>query len=170
MPDLHSELKKLENMRFDDVPDDEPIAPGSINERVFAYIKATPGCTCRQIGDAVGLDASDVSTRMGKMYERKLVTRTRIGMSYYYKAAASEYPKYDKMEALAKAQAVRREKALARRKAKERKAVVSAPKTRSITPTPRAVQAPTDVRVLLDTLPIATARALYDELRKIFGG
>lgn len=171
MPDLHSELKKLENLQFDDEPQSAAPAGGSINARIFYFIKDNPDCTCKDIAQALSLDAADVATRMTGFAERKLVSRERNGLAYCYRAAVETYPEHDRLASLAKAQAARSLKAARRRAASLRQARQERP-----TPAPKAAAQPTpavqphDVKALLNTLPIATARALYDELRKIFGG
>jgi hypothetical protein len=170
MPDLKSQLAevKAKLAAFDDealdpsdfagVADTPNIAVGTKIERLFNLVRDNPGITrevlmekaARQ--DIKGESAKKFLTDM--VYHRGLI---RIHSSVNGPAYYVTGPEY------VRESAPRKTKKYIERLADKKPESVAAP---------AAPTAPQDLGVqeLLNTIPIAKARALYDELKKIFGG
>ena len=128
------------------------------------------------IGTGTGtlnLPSAAVSTRLTQMFGRKWLTRKQnsVGVFTYY-TVGTNYPAKDMpptlKAALSKAQEVHRQKVatgtLHRKKVAEKKPKSSAPRKQ----TPHT-NVTTSSKINVHQLPLGEARALYDELRKIFG-
>lgn len=171
MPDLKSELKKLENMRFDDDGDAQPTNNGApemnMTHQTFHFYRLNPMSTVTEASESLGLPASRVAALSLQLTDRKLLTRSKVGQEpYRYTAIADSMP--DPVEvrkaALIKAHAVRKANAKARR---DNKKVKAKPKAQ-----PPAVTKPPsfDADDIVSGLSVVQARALFDKLREIFGG
>ena len=160
MPDLKSELKKLETLKFDDdgdttvitlqpavaLPDDQQ---GGVSRRLFNIIRDNPGCDRSRLLDkalSAGIGMSSSSSLIHQFTKRGLVRSvdSQTGLTYFC-VGAQYTPGYIK-------QAKKADK-------------VAAPKAAKPAP-----QQDSSVQDLLNTMSIVKARALYDELKKIFGG
>lgn len=169
MPDLKSQLAEVKSKlaAFDDealdpsdfagIADTPNITVGTKIERLFNLVRDNPGITrevlmekaARQ--DIKGESAKKFMTDM--IYHRGLIRvhSSPSGPAYY--VTGPEYV---------------RESAPRRTKKFLAKQEVQAPAVQA--PAVQAVPQDVSVQELLNTLPIAKARALYDELKKIFGG
>lgn len=190
MPDLQTELFKkvlpqmtslkkdqtqsLDNLRFDDDPLEVPTDNGpNLSKQMWEYIRDNPGSTGSDIKAALNLPSAAVSTRLTQMFGRKWLTRKQnsVGVFTYY-TVGTNYPAKDMpptlKAALSKAQEVHRQKVatgtLHRKKVAEKKPKSSAPRKQ----TPHT-NVTTSSKINVHQLPLGEARALYDELRKIFG-
>lgn len=154
MPDLKSELQKLEALKFDDegttqqeITMHEPTTTG-VSATFFNIIKDNPGCTRSRLvamGQKANVAKASSSSLLGQFVKRGLIRceDSRDGLIYF--CVGSQYkPGYVK-------QAKKADKVASPK-------VVSLPQRQDVS-----------VQELLNTMPIAKARALYDELRKIFG-
>ena len=161
MPDLKSELKKLEALKFDDdgdatnvitlpatavAPDDQQ---GGVSKRLFNIIRDNPGCDrsrlmAKALSAGVGMSSS--SSLLHQFTKRGLVRAvdSQTGLTYFC-VGAQYTPGYIKQA--------------------EKAAKVATPKAAKPAP-----QQDSSVQDLLNTMSIVKARALYDELKKIFGG
>jgi len=148
MPDLKSELKKLEALRFDDegtttqeVAMQEPQSLG-VSETVFNVIRDNPGCNRNRLialADTAGVSKSSSSSLLNQFLKRGLVRTVDSAGGMTYFAIGHKYVRgYIKQN--------------------KKAAKVAIPKQDS------------SVQDLLNTMSIVKARALYDELKKIFGG
>jgi len=157
MPDLKSELKKLEALRFDDegttqqeVTMQETNNPNGISATFFNVIKNNPGCTRGRLLDLAyeaGVGKSSSSSLIGQFQSRGLIRSvdSKAGLTFF--ALGEEYkPGY-----------VKRPKKAAKVAARKPAPVLAAPKQE------------TNVSELLNNMSIMKARALYDELKQIFG-
>lgn len=164
MPDLKTELMKLDNLTFDDDAQTQEVIvqttheqPTSMMETIWEYVKANPAKSYKQICEALGQSQSDVSTRLTQMYHSgKLARRSENGLYHWY-VTGDDYTKH-----------VRGLKTDVR-KSKVAKKVKVTPKAAA----PRVeTKYPTkyDVNELLSTMSIVEARALYDKLKALFGG
>jgi predicted transcriptional regulator len=171
MPDLKSQLAevkhKLATMAFDDGGEAtetiEPTPPMANQSRtLWLAIKDHPSSTAAEAAQWAGIDRSSASTLTSQMFTKGILTRTKAGEdgAYRYTVADPDYKPMSKHQAIERAVAAKL--AIKSKKAKKAKAAVAAP-------TPAA---PPDITVhdLLNTMSITKARALYDELKKIFGG
>lgn len=155
MPDLKSELKKLEALKFDDEGETDvstmPSADeqhGSVSVRMFNIIRDNPGCDRGRLlakALAAGIGMSSSSSLLTQFARRGLLRTVDSAGGLTYFTTSQEYkPGY-----------VKREK-----KAKKADKVAA----------PKAAPQDASVQDLLNTMSIVKARALYDELKKIFGG
>lgn len=175
MPDLKSELMKLENLKFDDDVGSEP-APittdkVNISKLIWDTIKANPNKTSSEVADLMNNgDMSGISTRLKQMVDRGVLTRSKNGGYWMYTAVGDTYPAFSREESLAKAVAVRAEKKVKRAKAREyyqkyksmkEVAVAPAVPDTSLTKNPNAEQ-------LVNSMSVGLAKAVYLELKKVF--
>lgn len=174
MPDLKSELKKLENLKFDDEDETPPTDAPTMNmtHRVFYFFRDNPMSTVPECSEATGIPNARVSTLAIQLMNRKLLSRTRVGAAglFQYTATTDSIPDPtdSRKAALTKAHAAIRANAEARRLAiaKENKKI----KTKD-TPAPSTkTNEGFNPAVLVSGLSPFQARAVYDELRKLFGG
>lgn len=160
MPDLKSELKKLEGLKFDDdgepqqeVTMQETNNPYGVSHTFFNVLKANPGCTRARLLDiaqAAGVGQSSSSSLLTQFKTRGLLRSVDSPNGLTFFAIGDEYkPGYVKPK---------------RKLTKTRPVKVA-------TPTPVAVvpKQETNVSELLSNMSILKARALYDELKQIFG-
>lgn len=157
MPDLKSELKKLEALKFDDegtttqeVTMQEPQTLG-ISEKFFNVARDNPGCNRKRLitlADNAGVSRSSSSSMLSQFVKRGLIRTVDSAAGVTYFAVGQIYVR-----------------GYVKQSKKPKK--VDAPVVVAIAPT-----APPDTTVqdLLNTMSIVKARALYDELKKIFGG
>lgn len=155
MPDLKSELKKLEALRFDDegttqqeVAVAEPAAHEGISEKMFRVIKDNPGCSRARLitlAETAGVARASSSSLLSQFTKRGLVRTTEAeGVLVFFTASQTYKPGY-----------VRRPKKAAK---------VATPKVPMAAPKQEV-----NVSELLSNMSILKARALYDELKQIFG-
>ena len=123
--------------------------PIGVSATFFKVILANPGCTRARLislGVAAGVGKPSSSSLLAQFVTRGLAKTVDSSAGLTYFAVGSEYkPGY------------------ARKTKKADK--VAAPKAPAVAP-----QQDTSVQDLLNNMSIVKARALYDELRKIFGG
>jgi hypothetical protein len=164
MPDLKSELKKLEALKFDDEGEpDMPITmkPKSERESVWEYIKANPMSSSAGVSAALGIDASSSASQVGALLNKSLLTRVHIGGSYHYTAVGDSYPVFDRVAHGKKIGRATRGKPKKSRVVKDER-----PKAQAPAPIPLAAFSAQD---MIESMPVGKARALYDELKKLFG-
>lgn len=160
MPDLKTELMKLDNLKFDDDTQTQEVIvqtthaqPTSMMETIWEYVKANPANSYREICEALGQSQSDVSTRLTQMYHSgKLARRSENGLYQWY-ATGDDYTKH-----------VRGLKTDTRKSKVAKKVKAAPPRVETKYPTKY------DVNELLSTMSIVEARALYDKLKELFGG
>jgi hypothetical protein len=164
MPDLKSELKKLEALRFDDDGETQPeitthdiALPARVDEKftngvsaaLFNVVRDNAGSNRSRLiamADAAGIARASSSSLITQFTQRGLIRATSTPNGIAYFPVAEEYVKGY----------VRREK---------KADTVAPPRALAVAP-----NQDTSVQDLLNTMSIVKARALYDELRKIFGG
>lgn len=180
MPDLKSELMKLEKLSFDDTGEpDMPITmhetPKTERQLVWNYVRDNPMSSCAGVSAALGISASSTASQMGALHNRSLVTRQHINGSWHYTTSADSYPVFDRVahgkkvgDALRgkhrKSRVVKDEMAKEQARLHER-AVVRA--VQAQIPIPLAAFSAQD---MIESMPVGKARALYVELQKLFGG
>jgi len=169
MPDLKSELSKVITSWNNDMPttDTTPTITHSHTNTgrpiknnatriTFNYVRDNPGVTSTQATialGALGVNKSSSTSLISVMVTRGNLRKTADGSLF---ALQQEYVPI-------------RTPASKRRKPKvEPKIVVGVP-VKPVEPAPQ-INAAWDAETLLNNLSIKQARALYDELRKIFGG
>lgn len=167
MPDLKSELSKVINAWEPEPAKEEPKPYFSVTNNVcrstFEYIRDNPGKTRKEVCNTLlarGYKTASTTTLIGQMVKQSHV-RESNGLLYAIK------PEYE---------ALKGSKAWAKLQAAPRKHVTLVSKSTGKVFNPRPAQeAPQinsawDADVMLNSLSIVQARALYDSLRKIFGG
>jgi len=170
MPDLKSELKKLESLKFDDegdtnvitlpaataLPDDQQ---GGVSSRFFNVVRDNPGCNRTRLlalADGANVAKASSSSLLAQFVKRGLIRAvdSQAGLTYF--AIGQSYkPGYVKQPKKA-AKATKTPKTVK-------------PSLRAVAPEPVSLYT-LSAQELLDTMSIVKARALYDELKKIFGG
>lgn len=155
MPDLKSELKKLEALKFDDegttqpeVITQEAPAHESISETMFRVIKDNPGCSRARLmalAENAGVTRTSSSSLLSQYVKRGLVRNTEAdGVLVFFTTSQTYKPGY-----------LRRTNKAAK---------VATPKVQVAAPKQEV-----NVSELLSNMSILKARALYDELKQIFG-
>lgn len=194
MPDLQSELAKINNAIKDLAFDDEEEAkPKTGTEMIFEHIKAHPGSTAKDVEAAIGVECS---SRILDLVKRGLCIRNRASEDdvWRYTAVAKEYRALSIEERLALARAAREANLAkpkppkqprvkigavdkdAERKERQReynrmyREKMKALKEQATTHQPAAPRVVNSIDELVDSLSLKQARELYDKLRAIFGG
>jgi len=159
MPDLRTELMKLENLKFDDdVQTEEQIVNPtntSLMATIWQYVHNHPRCTYVEVMKGLGTGQSDTSTRLTQMYNAGKLNRDDSTQPYKWFTTSDSYER----------------KVPKRYKKRVAKPVVK--KVKVTQPTPGAAPKSLtkyDVNELLSTMSIIEARALYDKLKELFGG
>jgi L-asparaginase/Glu-tRNA(Gln) amidotransferase subunit D len=163
MPDIASALQKV--LTEWNTPEAQP-APkayftvtNNVTRATFDYIRDNPGKTRKEIAvvlEAKGFKTNSVTSLLGQMV-RQGVVRESTGLLYVTTGEYTPLKSAKKLQALAETQQAPQGKVAP---------IVRKPKAE---PTPQ-INAAWDAETLLNNLSIKQARALYDELRKIFGG
>lgn len=193
MPDLQTELSKVistwSEPEVNTAPTPAPTrAPRAHNfvetkgtsRAVFDYILSHPGQTRQEIYDgvaALGHSRPTVQTLVTQMIRQKRVTETDSGIT-------SNYSEYTPLKAWAtwlrmEQKAKRAENTKAARAAKAAKDAAravakKAAKVAAVAPTPEIKPAPplpsdTEVEDFVNSLTLKQAKAVYEELKKVFG-
>ena len=172
MPDLKSELSKVINA-WEPTPEpikEEPKAyfttTNNVCRATFDYIRDNPGKTRKEVCNALfekGFKHSSTTTLIGQML-KQYHARESQGLLY---ATSDRYVPLKGAKAWAKLQANAQRKHVTLVSKSTGK--VLNPRPAPVKETPQ-INTAWDAETLLNNLSIKQARALYDELRKIFGG
>lgn len=164
MPDLKTELMKLENLKFDDdvQPTEEvmytTISPNvSIMQQVWQYVQQNPNSTYLDVIKGVGGTHADISTRLTQLYNAGKLSRNDTKPYTWY----TTHDKYERKTH--KPYKKRKAKPVAKAQAKAAKVAKAVPAAES------KLQTKYDVNDLLSTMSIIEARAMYDRLKELFG-
>jgi hypothetical protein len=172
MPDIKTALEKALNDWEPPVPIPPP-APAkpyftvtnNVTRVTFDYVRDNPGKTRKEVATALevqGFKTSSVTSLLGQMVKQGAMRES----AHLLYVTASEYAPLKSSKKVRELAA----KLPERRQYK----VVKLVNTRTgevLNPTPvPQINAAWDAETLLNNLSIKQARALYDELRKIFGG
>ena len=171
MPDIASALQKALS-DWEPTPTPTPATPtdkpyftvtNNVTRVTFDYVRDNPGKTRKEVAVALekqGFKPSSVTSLLGQMVKQGLF-RESANLLYVTTGEYTPLKSSKKMKALEeKPQAPQRKIVTITRRA--------APEAEP-TPAPQ-INAAWDAETLLNNLSIKQARALYDELRKIFGG
>ena len=173
MPDIASALQKaLSDWEPTPTANNAPATPtdkpyftvtNNVTRVTFDYVRDNPGKTRKEVAIALekqGFKPSSVTSLLGQMVKQGLF-RESNELLYVTTGEYTPLKSSKKMKAVAEKQ-----------QAPQRKVVTitrrAAPEAEP-TPAPQ-INAAWDAETLLNNLSIKQARALYDELRKIFGG
>ncbi len=132
----------------------------NVTRSTFNYVKNNPGNTRTQITvalEAQGFNPSSTTSLVAQMIKQGHMRETNG-------AVFAAQPEYTPIKA------TRNKKAKAQPAVKEKAQAKPRPKFVPPTEAPVQINAAWDAETLLNNLSIKQARALYDELRKIFGG
>ena len=178
MPDLNSELKKIAGrIQFDD---DEPSDSGLTHaEEIFNHVRDNPGRTARQVSDALPhIAPGGIHPRLFAMEKRGLVAVHRNDYPATFKALVSTYPPFDRKDNFRRMIAARDAAIAAGTFAMKKKKPKAKPKAEVAKPRPPfrpppavapTVEATMTADYILNHMPVIQARALYEELHKVFG-
>jgi len=163
MPDLKSELNKV--LTEWNTPEAQPATKpyftvtNNVTRVTFDYVRDNPGKTRKEIAIALekqGFKTGSVTSLLGQMVKQGLF-RESANLLYVTTGEYTPLKSSKKMKALEEKSQAPQGKVVT---------IVRKPKDE---PTPQ-INAAWDAETLLNNLSIKQARALYDELRKIFGG
>jgi hypothetical protein len=184
MPDIKSALEKALN-EWEPAPESTPepapakayfTVTNNVCRVTFEYVRDNPGKTRVEVAKALeaqGYKPGSVSSLLGQMLKQSLM-RERAHLLY---VTTNEYAPLKSSKALKVAQekaqqATRKKVVLISKRTGEvippaSAGIAALPTTREAAP---QINSAWDAETLLNSLSIKQARALYDELRKIFGG
>lgn len=192
-----TKLQTLDNMSFDDDPTPTPpltqentvvtsavarAIEKSKRQIIWEWVRDHPSSSAREIADAFSSDQQSVATILTKFTTKGIVTRTKHKGVFCYTATSTEYPvmsmeeKVTRMlEGRGKRKPYRTKRTRAHASEKLPKPTLEEKKAAFYSAAPTAPLPPNlrftaSVSELLNTLSITQARALYDELKKVFGG
>jgi hypothetical protein len=170
MPDIKTALEKaLNEWEPEPTPAPAPTKPyftvtNNVTRITFDYVRDNPGKTRKEVAvalEAQGFKPSSVTSLLGQMVKQGAMRES----AHLLYVTASEY---------APLKSSKKVKELAAKPQEQQRKVVKLVNTRTgevLNPTPvPQINAAWDAETLLNNLSIKQARALYDELRKIFGG
>jgi hypothetical protein len=185
MPDIKSALEKaLNDWEPAPAPTPEP-APAkayftvtnNVCRTTFDYVRDNPGKTRVEVAKALeaqGYKSGSVSSLLGQMLKQGMMRES----AHLLYVTTNEYAPLKSSKALKVAQekaqqATRKKVVLISKRTGEvippaSAGIAALPTTREAAPV--QINAAWDAETLLNSLSIKQARALYDELRKIFGG
>ena len=165
MPDIKTALEKALN---EWEPEPTPAKPyftvtNNVTRITFDYVRDNPGKTRKEVAAALevqGFKPSSVTSLLGQMLKQGLM-RESAQLLY---VTVNEY-------APIKSSKVRKAMAAKPQEQQQQRKIVTITRRAApeAEPTPQ-INAAWDAETLLNNLSIKQARALYDELRKIFGG
>ena len=168
MPDLKSELSKVLDSWEAPVPA-APVNPyfsvtNNVTRITFDYVRDNPGKTRKEIALALGTQGfktGSVSSLLGQMIKQGTMRES----AHLLYVTTNEYTPIKSSKKL---------KAMAAKPQEQQRKVVklvnpNTGKALNSQPTPQ-INSAWDAETLLNNLSIKQARALYDALRKIFGG
>jgi hypothetical protein len=170
MPDIKTALEKaLNEWEPEPTPAPAPTKPyftvtNNVTRITFDYVRDNPGKTRKEVAVALevqGFKPSSVTSLLGQMVKQGAMRES----AHLLYVTASEY---------APLKSSKKVKEMAAKPQEQQRKVVKLVNTRTgevLNPTPAPqINAAWDAETLLNNLSIKQARALYDELRKIFGG
>jgi hypothetical protein len=170
MPDIKTALEKaLNEWEPEPTPAPAPTKPyftvtNNVTRITFDYVRDNPGKTRKEVATALevqGFKPSSVTSLLGQMVKQGAMRES----AHLLYVTASEY---------APLKSSKKVKEMAAKPQEQQRKVVKLVNTRTgevLNPTPAPqINAAWDAETLLNNLSIKQARALYDELRKIFGG
>jgi predicted SPOUT superfamily RNA methylase MTH1 len=172
MPDLKSELSKVLNEwnPSETTTMTQPASPvhfavtNNVTRVTFDYVRDNPGKTRIEVAKALekqGYKPGSVSSLLGQMVKQGMMRES----AHLLYAMTNEYTPIKSSKKV---------KEMAAKPQEQQRKVVKLVNTRTgevLNPTPAPqINAAWDAETLLNNLSIKQARALYDELRKIFGG
>lgn len=167
MPDLQTELKKLEALSFDDeglTTMEKPMLPhafkptNNVSRETFNYIKANPGLTRSQVGKnmfALGFNKNSAVSLSTQFLKQGMIRSVNGGLFV-------TQPEYTPVKTSKK---VKPSKSVLP-KPQKRVAKATAPTASTIYISGVNTQS---AQELLASMSIVQARQVYDELKKIFG-
>lgn len=170
MPDLKSELSRVINAWEPAPTKDEPkpyfTTTNNVCRATFEYIRDNPGKTRKEVCNALferGYKTSSTTTLIGQML-KQYHARESQGLLY---ATSDMYTPLKGSVAWAKLQDTAKRKHVTLVGKSTGKAGNTRP---ALVKETSQIDSTWDAETLLNNLSIKQARALYDELRKIFGG
>ena len=172
MPSLQLELKKLENLSFDDEGSDKPNGrttlpqafktTNNVSRETFNYIRDNPGLTRSQVGGLMekkGFNKASVISLMTQFIKQGMVQLSNGGM-------VANQPEYTPLKAPAKTFKHKKPSNDVLPPPQKKVAKVTASPTSAIYISSVNTHSAKD---LLAIMTIFQAREVYDELKKIFG-
>lgn len=184
MPDLRSELMKLDNLKFDDDVISDAPSPITTNnkrnvtEEIWNAIKARNNSNSQQIADVVNNgDMSGIATRLKQMIDRGVINRVRTNEGVYlYQVFGDTYKDASAQSKEIKKQVQTRKEKQREYNAKWRAKKLTKPKQLKHSSEPLAAPEkqsfvkPHNAEEIVNQMSIGLAKAVYLELKKVFEG
>ena len=146
---------------------------------VWDWVREHPACVTAEVAEGMNLSPGAAATIMYKLYDRGLVTRTMHNGNYTYCTAVDEYPVMspeEKVRRMMEANALKHASKTGKRKYTKRAAPARAAAEKSAEQRRQVAVAPTvgqgfvdSVQAFINSLTVHQAKAVYEELRKVFG-
>lgn len=183
MPDLQSELKKLENLKFDDDPEDDATnhaptyGPREKSQVVWRFVRDNPQSNAGDVAKGTQLGSSFCSSILSQMAALGQLSRTKEDSYFRYSVTDPNWKPKTPLEAIEAANAARATKLRKEKKAKARKAAAvtkaTAPSQTATDDASTAVltmglMGSSSAKAFVASLPLAQARAIYNELKEFF--
>lgn len=168
MPDLKSELQKLEHLKFDDDEGTPEVVvaeeESNLTRQIWDIVAQNHGITSKQVADQLGVGNDAVSTRLTQMFKRGWVDRKpHENGTFLYTTNFKSYPAKPMKEALKRATAVRKANLAA---AQQKKKAAKRPKLSA--PRKETAVSNSTGSFNLDALTLGQARELYTQLKRMF--
>lgn len=189
MGTLQTELMKLttlDNLTFDDDPAETPTPPivqettvapqegKTLRQQYWEWLREHPGSTAKQLGTAVGLPQTEACNILYRLMQRGIVVRSKSGGYFQYQTVGDEYPVMTAEEKVRRMNEARHSKPSAPYKSKR---VKHAQAEKTIEERKAELRSPgvtngfmDSVQGFINQLTVHQAKAVYVELRKVFGG
>lgn len=160
MPDMQTEMGKvLGALTFDDATEEIVQPKKTAKERIFDYIKANQMTTYLNIDVGSGIkDTGKTSSLLRAMTDSGHLRRERVSGLYCYSTAKESFTPFDRAAALAKAHAARCKKTN----------TTKVPDATALSKPRAHNELLDDAKAFVASLPLAKARAIYNELKGFF--
>lgn len=182
--ELMTKVQTLDSLRFDDDPNPPPTQETtvaidtpkkSLRQVYWEWLRDNPASSARDLADAFGMAQTDAANILLKFLARNLVVRTKHGASpFCYTTAVDEYPVVspeEKIRLMVEAKRRKPSKPYKSKRAKHAQDVKSLEQRKAELVKPGVANGFVDsVHTFINQLTVHQAKAVYDELKKIFGG
>lgn len=145
----------------------------------WEWLRDHPSSTAREIAEACGTDQMNISTVLTKFVERGIVERVKHNGVFTYITSVGEYPTVTMEQRVASMLAARVHAGKRKAKAKAKTSVKAKREAveKSLDQRKAELAAPgvtngfvDSTQAFINSLTVHQAKAVYDELKKIFGG
>lgn len=184
--ELLTKVQTLDSLRFDDDPNPPPTQEitmatstntqaKTLRQTYWEWLRDHPSSTAREMAKACGIDQTDAANTLLKFLGRGLVERVKHDGVFCYTTVGDTYPVLSSEELIKRMLEGRakraRGKAYKSKRAKHAETVKSIEQRKAELIAPGVTNGFVDsVQTFINQLTVHQARAVYDELKKVFGG